>query len=197
MKTRKKLDIVLRIVRALLWGFAGFVLIRCIFDPSYSKIGACVAAFLLPFVPDVLELGFKIKIPFRIEMLYYIFIAIAHCLGICLDLYKYVPYYDKIVHCLSGVATALVGHYAVEYFNVQRSPRLFRGAFIMFFSMAIATTWEFFEFAMDKLLGLSMQQLISQGLDDTMYDLISATVGSIIGGWLMSRKGVSRYLIEK
>ena len=67
----------------------------------------------------------------------------------------------------------------------------------MFFSMAIATTWEFFEFAMDKLLGLSMQQLISQGLDDTMYDLISATVGSIIGGWLMSRKGVSRYLIEK
>jgi uncharacterized membrane protein YjdF len=95
------------------------------------------------------------------------------------------------------VATALIGHYAVEYFDAQRSPRLFRGLFIVFFSMAIATAWEFFEFAMDKLLGFSMQQLISQGLDDTMYDLIAATVGSVFGGWLMSLKGVSQFLKEK
>jgi VanZ family protein len=198
MKNDKKhLSMVLIVVRALLWLFAGFILWRCIFDPNYNKVGACLAAFLLPLVPDVVKAIFKIKMPFRIEMLYYIFIAIAHCLGICLDLYVFVPYYDKIVHCLSGVATALIGHYAVDYFNVQRSPRLFRGLFIMFFSMAIATAWEFFEFAMDKFLGFSMQQLVSQGLDDTMYDLISATIGSFIGGWLMSRKGVSQYLIEK
>lgn len=197
MIARKRLNAVLKIVRALLWIFASLMLIRCIFDPAYNKIGACLAAFALPFVPDLVEVVFKMKIPFRIEILYYLFIAIAHCLGICLDLYKFVPYYDKIIHCLSGVATALIGHYAVDYFNAQRSPRLFRGLFIVFFSMAIATAWEFFEFAMDKLLGFSMQQLISQGLDDTMYDLISATIGSIFGGWLMSRKGVSQYLVEK
>ena len=138
---------------------------------------------------------FKVKIPFRIEMLYYVFIFIAHCLGICLDLYIYIPYYDKIIHFLSGVATALVGHYAVEYFNAQRSPRLFRGLFIMFFSMAIATAWEFFEFAMDKLLGFSMQQLISQGLDDTMFDLLSATLGAFVGSWIMTKKKVQQYLI--
>ncbi len=197
MLTRKRLSVYLKIVRALLWTFALAMLLRCVFDPSYNKFGACVAAFLLPLVPDVVEVVFKIKIPFRIEILYYLFIAIAHCLGICLDLYKFVPYYDKITHCLSGVATALIGHYAVDYFNAQRSPRLFRALFIVFFSMAIATAWEFFEFAMDKFLGFSMQQLISQGLDDTMFDLIAATVGSIFGGWLMSRKGVSQYLIEK
>jgi hypothetical protein len=173
------------------------MLLRCIIDPDYDKIGASIAAFLLPLVPDVVEGVFKVKIPFRIEILYYLFIAIAHCLGICLDLYKFVPYYDKVIHCLSGVATALIGHYAVEYFDAQRSPRLFRGLFIVFFSMAIATAWEFFEFAMDKLLGFSMQQLISQGLDDTMYDLIAATVGSVFGGWLMSLKGVSQFLKEK
>ena len=193
----KRLHRVLVIIKTLLLIFAVVVLCRCIFDPNYDKYGACLAAFLLPFVTNVVEKVFKIKIPFRIEILYYLFIAIAHCLGICLDLYKFVPYYDKITHCLSGVATALIGHYAVDYFNAQRSPRLFRGLFIMFFSMAIATAWEFFEFAMDKILGFSMQQLISQGLDDTMFDLISATVGAAIGGWLMSRKGVSQYLIEK
>lgn len=197
MITRKRLNKALIIVRTLLWIFAGVVLLRCIFDPGYNKIGACMAAFLLPFVPDAVEAILKMKIPFRIEILYYLFIAIAHSLGICLDLYKTVPYYDKAIHCLSGVATALVGHYIVDYFKVQRSPRLFRGLFIMFFSMAIATAWEFFEFFMDKVLGFSMQQLISQGLDDTMFDLIAATIGAAFGGWLMSRKGVSQYLIEK
>lgn len=197
MITRKRLSLSLKIIRALLWIFASVVLLRCAIEPGYEKIGACIAAFLLPFVPDLVEAIFKIKIPFRIEILYYLFIAIAHCLGICLDLYRYVPYYDKVIHCLSGVATALIGHYIVEYFRVQRSPRLFRALFIVFFSMAIATAWEFFEFAMDKILGFSMQQLVSRGLDDTMYDLISATIGCIFGGWLMSRKGVSQYLIEK
>jgi hypothetical protein len=67
----------------------------------------------------------------------------------------------------------------------------------MFFSMAIATAWEFFEFAMDKFFGFCMQQLISVGLDDTMFDLLAATIGAAFGGWLMSRKGVSQYLIEK
>ena len=113
------------------------------------------------------------------------------------DFYVFVPFFDKIVHFLSGVATALIGHYAVEYFNAQRRPRLFRALFIIFFSMAIALTWEFFEFACDKLLGQNMQQLISTGVDDTMFDLLSATIGAVIGGWLMSRKGVSRYLIER
>ena len=193
----KKKQIILKCARAFLWIFAGFTLWRCFFDATFNKWGACAAAFILPFVPYVVKTAFEVKIPFRIEILYYIFIFVAHCLGICLDLYIYVPYFDKIIHCISGIATALVGHYIVDYFNVQRDPRLFRGLFIMFFSMAIATAWEFFEFAMDKLLGFSMQQLVSIGLDDTMFDLLAATLGAMIGGWLMSHKGVSQYLIEK
>ena len=194
---KQNLQRVLRISCSVLVAFAFVTLLRCLLDPSYEKYGACVAAFLLPFIPLAISSIFKVKIPFRIEMLYYLFIFVAHCLGICLDLYKFVPFYDKIIHCISGVATALIGHYAVLYFNAQRSPRLFRALFIMFFSMAIATAWEFYEFAMDKLLGFSMQQLVSQGLDDTMYDLIAATLGAVFGGWLMSRKGVDKYLIEK
>lgn len=192
---KQNLSLILRISHASLLVFAFAILLRCLLDPNYVKYGACAAAFLLPFVPLAVKKIFKVKIPFRIEMLYYVFIFIAHCLGICLDLYIYIPYYDKIIHFLSGVATALVGHYAVEYFNAQRSPRLFRGLFIMFFSMAIATAWEFFEFAMDKLLGFSMQQLISQGLDDTMFDLLSATLGAFVGSWIMTKKKVQQYLI--
>lgn len=194
---KDKRDSVLRIVRISLLVFAFIVMLWCIFDESYTKYGGFLSGFILPFVPLFVSRAFRIKIPFRIELLYYTFVFIALDLGICFDFYVYVPFYDKIVHFLSGVATALIGHYAVEYFNAQRSPRLFRALFIIFFSMAIAVSWEFFEFACDKLLDTKMQQLISVGIDDTMYDLLSATGGAIVGGWIMSRKGVSRYLKEK
>ena len=64
----------------------------------------------------------------------------------------------------------------------------------MFFSMAIAVIWEFFEFACDKFLGQSMQQLISVGVDDTMFDLLAATLGAGLGGWLLTIPHLVEYL---
>ena len=52
--------------------------------------------------------------------------------------------------------------------------------------MLIAVGWECFEFASDKFLGQHMQQLISVGVDDTMFDLLAAAAGSIIGAVLMT-----------
>ena len=51
----------------------------------------------------------------------------------------------------------------------------------MLFRSLSAVLWECFEFAADQLLGQSMQQLISVGVEDTMWDMISATTGGIIG----------------
>ena len=69
--------------------------------------------------------------------------------------------------------------------------------------MAIAVLWEFFEFSCDKLLGQSMQQLISVGVDDTMFDLLSATLGGVIGAiWIINLKNLDffvtyRYILDK
>ena len=64
----------------------------------------------------------------------------------------------------------------------------------MFFSMAIGVIWEFFEFGCDKFLGQSMQQLISVGVDDTMFDLIAATLGAGLGGYLLIIPNFVEYL---
>ena len=66
----------------------------------------------------------------------------------------------------------------------------------MFFSMAIAVLWEFFEFGCDKFLGQSMQQLVSVGVDDTMFDLLAATIGAAIGGYLLIIPHFVDYLEE-
>ena len=170
--------------------------IRCLVDPGYSKYGGFLAGLFLPFIPNIVEKVFKCKFAFRIELLYYAFIFVALDMGICMDLYKTVPYFDKTVHFCSGVFSALVGHYALVYFKVNKSPKLFKAMFIMLFSIAIAVLWEFFEFGCDKLLGQSMQQLISVGVDDTMFDLICATIGAGLGGYLLSIPNFVEYLEE-
>ena len=170
--------------------------IRCLVDPGYSKYGGFLAGLFLPFIPNIVEKVFKCKFAFRIELLYYAFIFVALDMGICMDLYKTVPYFDKTVHFCSGVFSALVGHYALVYFKVNKSPKLFKAMFIMFFSIAIAVLWEFFEFGCDKFLGQSMQQLISVGVDDTMFDLICATVGAGLGGYLLTIPNFVEYLEE-
>ncbi len=188
--------VVLLIIKAALLLFAGAVGVRCILDPNYSKYGGLIAGLLLPFGPELIQKIFKCKFSFRIELIYYVFVFIALDMGICMDLYKTVPFFDKVVHLCSGVLSALVGHYMLVYFRANKTPKLFKACFIMFCSISIAVAWEFFEFACDKFLGQSMQQLVSIGVDDTMYDLLMATIGSGIGGFLLTIPHFVEYLEE-
>lgn len=184
-KTRRFLIIAIRccfVILALLF----FVLI--LVDPNYHKWGGVLAGLGLPFLPPIIERVFKSKISFRIQLLYYIFLFIALDLGICMDMYKSVPYFDKVVHFGSGVISTIVGYYAIVHYSATKTSPVFRSLVIIGISMMIAVAWEFFEFGCDKFLGQNMQQLVSVGVDDTMFDLLSATLGSIIGALLFTNK---------
>lgn len=176
--------------------FALFILalclgILCLVDPGYTKYGGVLASLFFPFLPPILEKLLKIKISFRLQLVYYIFLFIALFLGIDLDFYKTVPQFDKIIHFISGFLSVILGYYVLTFFKAQKNQRAFRICFLICFAMAIAVLWEFFEFACDKLLGQSMQQLISVGVDDTMFDLLSATIGAIIGAvWITHLKNL-------
>ena len=188
-KTRK---IVLLTFKISIIVMAIVFLFRCIFDPNYSKWGGVIAGVILPFLPEIFSKLFRIKISYRVELMYYIILALS--LGISADLYKTVPLYDKAVHTLSGAGTALIGFYMLRYFKAEKTPAVFRGMFMIFFSISVAVAWEFFEFFCDKCLGQHMQQLVTTGVDDTMLDMLVATIGAIIGGVLMANKKVQNFL---
>jgi uncharacterized membrane protein YjdF len=190
-KTRK---IVLLTFKISIIVLAIVFLFRCIFDPNYSKWGGVIAGVILPFLPEFFSKLFRIKISYRVELMYYIFLILALSLGISADLYKTVPLYDKAVHTLSGAGTALIGFYMLRYFKAEKTPAVFRGMFMIFFSISVAVAWEFFEFFCDKCLGQHMQQLVTTGVDDTMFDMLVATIGAIIGGILMANKKVQNFL---
>jgi uncharacterized membrane protein YjdF len=188
---------ILYIIRACFIVLAGLFFVRILVDPNYSKWGGVLAGLALPFLPVVVEKVYKSHISFRIQLIYYVFLFISLTLGICMDWYKTAPFFDKIVHFGSGVLSALVGYYALVYFKVTKNPRGFKILFIISLCMLVAVGWECFEFACDKFLGQSMQQLVSVGPDDTMYDLISAVGGSIIGALLMTTPKVVKILEKK
>ncbi len=190
-KTRK---IVLLTFKISVIVIAIVFLFRCIFDPNYSKWGGVIAGVILPFLPEIFSKLFCIKISYRVELMYYTFLILALSLGISADLYKTVPLYDKAVHTLSGAGTALIGFYMLRYFKAEKTPAVFRGMFMIFFSISVAVAWEFFEFFCDKCLGQHMQQLVTTGVDDTMLDMLVATIGAIIGGVLMANKKVQNFL---
>lgn len=177
---------ILYILRAAFVGLAIFFLVRILTDPNYNKWGGVIAGLALPFLPPVVEKVYKSHISFRIQLVYYVFLFISLDLGICLDWYKTAPYFDKAVHFGSGVLSALVGYYALVYFKVMKNPRGFKILFIVSLCMLVAVGWECFEFCCDKFLGQHMQQLVSIGVDDTMFDLLAAAAGSIIGAALMT-----------
>ncbi len=177
---------ILYIIRACFIVLAGLFFVRILVDPDYNKWGGVLAGLALPFLPVVVEKVYKSHISFRIQLIYYIFLFISLTLGICMDWYKTMPYFDKIVHFGSGVLSALIGYYALVYFKVVKNPRGFKILFIISLCMLVAVGWECFEFASDKFLGQNMQQLVSVGVDDTMYDLIAAGLGSVIGAVLMT-----------
>ena len=177
-KLKRSLIIAIRICFII---FALLFFVQILVDPNYNKWGGVLAGLALPFFPPIVEHCFKFKMPFRIQLIYYMFLFVALDMGICMDLYKTVPYFDKAVHCGSGVLTTIIGYYAIVYFKATKTPIVFRCIVILGISTMIAVLWEFFEFGCDKFLGQHMQELVTAGVDDTMYDLLVATLGSIIG----------------
>lgn len=145
-------------------------------DPErYPKLISYIATSLIPFVPDLIR-ALKVKVSDELELAYLLFIIPAMVVGIDMDLYKVPWHYDKIVHGASGVLVAFV---AKEFADQNKLTK--RNWFYILYILGIvaltAVAWECFEFSYDLIAGGHMQELVSTGVDDTMWDLIVAIVG--------------------
>lgn len=137
--------------------------------------------------------------PKRLQLIITSFIFAAQILGEIGDFYEKIPWWDTMLHTISGVILGLAGFLFVYLLNekgnknVNLSPK-----FVIIFAFCLALTmgvfWEFFEFGADRLLGYNMQKFRMPGQDglvDTMCDLIVDTVGAIvacIGGYIYIKR---------
>lgn len=149
-------------------------------DNGFVKIWSYLATIGLPFAMDILRL-LGVKISKRFELAYLLFIIPAMVLGIDFDVYKIVYPFDKIVHTLSGVLTAFGAAELLDQASGKPDQLWFKALFSMSFVAFVAVIWECFEFLMDQVTGTNMQELLAPGISDTMFDMIVALIGGMIG----------------
>ena len=88
------------------------------------------------------------------------FLAGATILGSCFNLYMVIPFLDLVQHCLSGVLFGCLGvTLARVFFGENKSHKNFFGCLLfgVFFSLAIATLWEIFEYGL-TFVGIDMME---------------------------------------
>lgn len=159
---------------------AALAIIHFIPGTNFPKIWSYLATMGLPFVMDVLRL-LGVKVSKRFELAYLLFLIPAMIMGIDFDVYKIIYPFDKIVHTLSGVLTAFGAREIIDQASGRPDQMWFKALFSMSFVALVAVLWECFEFLMDQVTGTNMQELIAPGISDTMFDMIVALIGGVVG----------------
>lgn len=181
--------------------------------PGYEKVKSdyvlmllqCAVGVIVMFIPSFIERRFSVNIPDKMEVMYFIFLFAAIYLGEVRDFYYRVPYWDIILHMISGAMLGALGFVIVSFLNdsekmnMHLSP-VFVTLFAFCFALAAGTVWEIYEFLADGILGTNMQKFITadgtvligrDAVADTMEDLIVDAVSSLavcIVGYLSLRK---------
>jgi len=120
-----------------------------------SYLGVAAAAVALCFLP------------LRFHIVAQIFVIAAASVGSGMNMYTHWPFYDLLIHYLSGVVLAAGGWQLMK-----------NKYFALSFSWAGAGLWEIFEYSCDVLLSAGMQGATT----DTMTDMIAGFLGGLT--WL-------------
>jgi len=145
--------------------------------------GAFVAALTLgvTFLPMIFEERLGIRLPMTFGALIVVFVFATLFLGEVGDFYERFWWWDVVLHSGSAIGFGLIGFVLVfMLFEGDRfaAPPLALAFLSFSIAMSMGALWEIFEFAMDSLVGTTMQK---SGLVDTMWDLIVDTIGASIG----------------
>lgn len=154
-----------------------------------------LASIFIPFIASKLLLKKRIELSPLFHIIFLSFIFAASYLGTVCNFYNIYPWWDTVLHFLSGVFFAMLGVYLINIFTLKKVIGHIKSlALILFISLCLSITattlWEVFEYICDTLLKTDMT---NHSLDDTMIDTISGCLGAlatcIIIYYIKCRKG--------
>ena len=147
---------------------------------SWFNLLIIVITLVFTFLPHLVEKKYKIYIPLDFEFVIIFFVYASLFLGEVRGFYGRFWWWDIFLHTFSAIAFCFLGF--IAFFLLFKAEKIktrpvWIAIFSFCFSVTIAVLWEIFEFIMDQAFGLNMQK---NGLYDTMGDLISASVSSLL-----------------
>lgn len=147
---------------------------------NYSRVLTYVCMFPVLLIPFILNKT-KLKLNNINIFVFNIFIFLAQFLGCVVNLYSKLSWYDLFMHFMSGFLSFFVAIFILRRIsNYDKKNVLLNSLFIFGIVFLIAGLWEIIEFGSDKLLNLNLQHNLETGVNDTMEDILSAFIGSIL-----------------
>ncbi|MDD3411639.1 MAG: DUF2238 domain-containing protein [Eubacteriales bacterium] len=120
----------------------------------------------------------------QLEFVIALFVFLSYVLGVSLMFYKVVPYYDKLMHTLSGTLTMLLAFplfYALKAGSaIEETDCRLAIVFCLMTAVAVAGLWEIVEYFVGMIFHVDNQRVLTTGIADTMQDMIVCTVGALL-----------------
>ena len=126
---------------------------------DWVKIGLAIAALTIYEIPLLVTIFFKIKLPAVLETTFYLFIFASLILGEVFAFYGPFPFWDVVLHFLSGFVIAGIGLSIIENMNKgNKKSKLLTLLFAFCFSITIGIMWECLEFTFDMTIRTDAQK---------------------------------------
>jgi uncharacterized membrane protein YjdF len=193
-----------RRVALVLQAILAVEVVVALWNGAWFTAAITTAIIGVTLLPLVVSRALHVYVPPQFQMLAIAFVFATLFLGEVRGYYTRYWWWDIVLHTSSGVLLGIIGFLLVHVLNEIEDIGLdlkpgFVALFAFVFALAIGALWEVFEFAMDTLVGTTMQKPMlgdDSGLTDTMWDLIvdgaGALVISLLGyRYLSRRKGES------
>ena len=164
----------------ILRGAIFVVMILNILRGDWKNVAICIASLILFLVPEFIESKWHVHLSDTLINIILLFIFAAEVLGEISEFYIHIPWWDTMLHTLSGFLIAGVGFSLVHLLNSNKKILFSLSPFFIAltafcFSMTVGVFWEFIEFGSDQLLGVDMQK-------DTVIHKISSVTLDPDGG---------------
>lgn len=156
-----------------------------VINNNNRAILAFVFILVCAWLPFLAEIIFKLKFTKLSLIFYHVFLVLSLILGSTWDLYTIIPFYDSILHTLSGVLIAFIVYTLFKSSKSTGNLGLV-WVFVLIFSSCLAggALWEVFEFVSDIITNGNMQRCLNligrDAILNTMVDLICDSLGALI-----------------
>ena len=178
-RPRISLEKVYQIVSIIILTIISFAIYDSLITQKWELLFTSLVVLILLLIPLFFEKKIGFKLPIEIEIALAIFIFLSVFMGRAKEFYFKFWWWDMALHSGSAIILGFIGFtiiYLMYSAHKIKAKPITLAVFSLFFAMAIGAIWEIFEFFMDQVFGLEMQD---NSLTDTMSDLIVDGIGAI------------------
>ncbi|MBR3253140.1 hypothetical protein IKF85_00230 [Candidatus Saccharibacteria bacterium] len=142
----------------IIWVLTFIAFINTLIIQDWMKIGLAFSALIIYFFPDLISYKFDLRLPASLKITFYLFVFAALVLGEVFAFYGPFPFWDIILHFLSGFVLAGIGLSLIEIMNKEKCKKGFTLLFAFCFSVTLGILWECLEFGFDMTLRTDAQK---------------------------------------